>query len=75
MSEVLHVARKEVLRRFKDPFAVAIWLLLPLGLAAIFALIFGGMGSGGGIPKATLLVADNDDSFAVSYTHLRAHET
>lgn len=62
MSEVLHVARKEVLRRRKDPLAVAIWLLLPLSLAAIFALIFGNMG-GGGIPRASLLVADNDGSF------------
>jgi ABC-2 type transport system permease protein len=63
MSEVLHVARKEVLRRRKDPFAIAIWLLIPLSLAAMFALIFGGLGGGGGIPKASLLVADNDDSF------------
>ena len=48
MSEVLHVARKEVLRRGKDPTAIAVWILLPLSLAAIFALIFGGIGGGGG---------------------------
>jgi ABC-2 type transport system permease protein len=63
MSEVLHVARKEVLRRRKDPFAIAVWLLIPLSLAAIFALIFGNLSGGGGMPRATLLVADNDGSF------------
>jgi ABC-2 type transport system permease protein len=63
MSEVLHVARKEVLRRRRDPFAIAIWLLIPLSLAAIFALIFGNLSGGGGIPKASLLVADNDGTF------------
>ena len=56
MSEVLHVARKEVLRRRKDPFAIAVWLLIPLSLAAIFALIFGNLSGGGGMPKAALLV-------------------
>ena len=62
MSDILRVAHKEVLRRRRDPFALFIWILIPLSLAAIFALIFGGIGSGG-MPRATLLVADNDDSF------------
>lgn len=62
MIEVLHVARKEVLRRRRDPFAIAVWLLIPLSLAGMFALIFGNLSGGGGIPKASLLVADNDDS-------------
>jgi ABC-type multidrug transport system permease subunit len=50
------------MRRRRDPFALFIWILIPLSLAAIFALIFGGIGSGG-MPRASLLVADNDDSF------------
>jgi len=62
MSEILRVAGKEILRRRRDPFALVIWLLIPLSLAAIFALIFGGLGRGG-TPKAELLVADNDGSF------------
>ena len=62
MREILRVAHKEVLRRRRDPFAIIIWLLIPLSVAAIFAAIFGGM-SDGGMPKASLLVADNDDSF------------
>jgi ABC-2 type transport system permease protein len=63
LSEILSVAHKELLRRRRDPFAIVIWLLIPLSLAGIFALIFGGMGERG-LPTATLLVADNDDSFA-----------
>lgn len=63
MRDILRVAHKEVLRRRRDPFAIVIWLLIPLSLAAIFALIFGGMEEEG-LPRATLLVADNDDSFA-----------
>jgi ABC-2 type transport system permease protein len=62
LSEILRVAHKEILRRRRDPFALLIWILIPLSLAGIFALIFGGI-AGGGIPKASLLVADNDDSF------------
>jgi ABC-2 type transport system permease protein len=63
VTEVFRVAYKEVLRRRRDPFAIIIWLLIPLSLAGIFALIFGGMGADGGVPRASLLVADEDDSF------------
>ncbi len=63
MTEAFRVAYKEVLRRRRDPFAIIIWLLIPLSLAGIFALVFGGMGRDGGVPRASLLVADEDDSF------------
>jgi ABC-2 type transport system permease protein len=62
LSEILRVAYKELLRRRRDPFALIVWILIPLSLAGMFSLIFGGV-AGGGMPKATLLVADNDSSF------------
>jgi ABC-type multidrug transport system permease subunit len=56
---VVAAARKDLLRRLRDPFAFLVWLGIPIVLAGLL-----GLGkSGGGNPRGRLLVADLDGSF------------
>ncbi len=58
-SFVVAMARKDVTRRFRDPFAFLLWLAIPVVLGGLMALL----NSGGGKPRGRLLVADRDGTF------------
>jgi len=52
----LIAARKDLLRRFRDPAALLMWLGLPILIGTLLSLV----GNGGPTPKAHLLVVDED---------------
>jgi len=58
---VLSLVRRDLTRFARNPVRTALMFAIPLGMSAIFALIFGG---GGGQPAITIrvLVHDEDDS-------------
>jgi ABC-type Na+ efflux pump permease subunit len=58
-SFVVAMARKDVARRFRDPYAFLIWLAIPIVLGGMMALL----NSGSGKPRGRLLVADRDGTF------------
>jgi hypothetical protein len=53
--------RKDVVRRLRDPWALLLWIGIPLVLGGLIVLAMGG--GGGSTPKARVLVVDHDDSF------------
>ena len=60
------VARVDLARRARDPLGFAIWLGIPLVIAGMLQLAFGGGGGdgdGGGSPKADVLLAVPDEGF------------
>lgn len=61
MAYVLAAAAKDVRRRLADPAALAVWIGLPLLLGGLLGFI---AGDGGTPPRATVLVADQDGTFA-----------
>lgn len=63
------VARVDLARRARDPLGFAIWLGIPLVIAGLLQLAFGGDsgsdgGSTGGVPKAEVFLAMESDGFA-----------
>ena len=60
MRYLLVAARKDVRRRLADPAALAIWIGLPLLLGGLLSFI---AGNGDVAPRASVLVADEDDTF------------
>jgi ABC-type Na+ efflux pump permease subunit len=52
----LIAARKDLLRRIKDPAALLLWMGLPIIIGLLLSLV----GNGGPTPKAHLLVVDED---------------
>jgi ABC-type Na+ efflux pump permease subunit len=56
---VLAAAKKDLLRRARDPWAFLLWLGIPL----LLGLLIGMMNRGGGKPRGRLLVADGDGTF------------
>ena len=65
MSFALLTALNDLRRRLRDPMSFLLWLGIPLAIAAMIRLAFGGQGGGG--PRAEVLVADLDDSFLSSF--------
>ena len=59
MRFVLATARKDLLRLARDWPALLIWIGIPLAIAAIMVVMFGGDDAG---PDGTLLVVDQDES-------------
>ncbi len=59
MSFLLDSARKDLARRLGDPVALVLWILIPVTIGALMALV----NSGGGGPRIHLLLADQDDTF------------
>jgi ABC-2 type transport system permease protein len=55
------ILRRDLLRYLRNPGRTALLFAIPLMMAAIFALVFGGHGDGGGITIRVLLW-DEDDS-------------
>jgi len=56
---VVAAARKDLVRRLRDPFAFLLWLGIPVVLGGLMALL----NSGGGKPRGRLFVADRDGTF------------
>ncbi len=52
---------KDLRRWRRDPFALAVWLAIPLVLAVLLNVVFGG---GKPAPQGVLLIADEDNTFA-----------
>lgn len=52
---------KDLRRRLRDPFALLLWLGIPIAIGGLLVLAMGG--SNGPQPKALLFVVDHDDSF------------
>jgi len=63
MEFILATARKDLLRRLRDPLGLIVWMGIPLFIAGILFLVFG---RGGGSPRGLLLVADEDQSLGSS---------
>lgn len=53
-------AVKDTKRRLADPTALAVWIGLPLFIGVLISTI--SSGSGGGVPKAHVLLVDQDDT-------------
>jgi len=65
MRFVLSAALKNLRRQRRDPYAVALWLGVPLVITLLLSLVFGRGGSGGA-PRGRLLVADEDKTLLSS---------
>lgn len=63
MRALLATAGKDLRRRLRDPVSLAIWCGIPLLIATVMTLAFGG-GDDAHTPTAHVLVADRDDSLA-----------
>ena len=61
MHFLLSSIRKEIKRRFNDPWALFMWLAIPLTIGLLMSSVMGG--GGGPRIRALLLVTDLDDSF------------
>lgn len=61
MGFILSTARKDLLRRWQDPIAMALWVGIPLVIGGLMTLVSGG--SGGKAPQAHVLIVDQDESF------------
>jgi len=61
MRLIWTMARKDLLRRLRQPMGILFVLSFPLVFSALLALSFGG--GGGAMPKVQLLVEDRDESF------------
>ena len=60
-SFVVASLRKDLVRRARDPFALLLWIGIPVVICGLLVLAMGG--SSGPAPKAKVFVVDNDDSF------------
>ena len=60
MTFLLTCAKKDLRRRLTDPASLVIWLGIPLLLGGLISLLTGG--GGGPVPKAHVLLVDQDDS-------------
>jgi ABC-2 type transport system permease protein len=69
LALALATARKDLVRRLRDPFALLLWLGIPLVIGTTMVLAMGGRA--GPAPVARVLVVDLDDSF-VSRALVRA---
>ncbi len=56
---VLDSARKDLARRLGDPIAFVFWILVPVTIGGLMALV----SSEGGGPRVRLLLADQDGTF------------
>lgn len=60
MDFTLSSIKKDLLRWMQDPTGILLWIVLPLMIGGMTAMLFGG---GGGVkPHGVLLIADQDDS-------------
>ena len=57
-------AEKDLLRAFRDPMALLLWIAIPLFIGMGITLAVGG--TSGPAPQAHVLVVDEDDSFLSS---------
>jgi ABC-type Na+ efflux pump permease subunit len=55
---VLSTATKDLRRRLRDPLGMVLWLVIPMMIAGMLSLAFGGRG--GRPPQARVLVVDED---------------
>ncbi len=53
-------ARKDLVRRSRDPMSVLLWMAIPVVIGGLMSLVTSG--AGGGAPKARVLLVDQDDS-------------
>ncbi len=60
MRYLFVAAAKDIRRRLADPAAFAVWIGMPLLLGGLLSFI---SGNDGAPPRATVLVADEDDTF------------
>lgn len=61
LAVVAAAARKDLLRRLRDPFALLLWLGIPAVIGGLIVLAMGGRS--GPAPVARVLVVDEDESF------------
>lgn len=59
MGTILSMVRKDLLRKLRAPLGILVMLLFPVVFALIIAVTF----SGGGVPRARLLVENRDRGF------------
>ncbi|MEZ4652972.1 MAG: ABC transporter permease [Candidatus Eisenbacteria bacterium] len=62
---ILDFIKKDLQRHARDPVALILWAAIPLVVAILMRAAFGG--SGGHVPQASLVIADQDGSFASQF--------
>lgn len=60
LAGVLLAVQKDLVRRLRDPLALVLWLGIPLVIGSLVILASGGSGE---VPRAHVLIADQDQSF------------
>ncbi len=60
MDFILLSAAKDLRRRMKDPTSLLLWVGIPLMIGSMMSLMSGG---GSSVPRAKVLLVDQDDSF------------
>lgn len=61
MSQILHLLRKDFIRKWRNPVVIIGFMLIPLVFTLIFGMVFGSSDEQT-LPKVTVLAADNDQS-------------
>ena len=59
---LLRAIQKDLRLRLADPMSLALWIGIPVIIGGLISLAFGGGGTSS-VPKAKLLLADQDDTF------------
>jgi ABC-type Na+ efflux pump permease subunit len=54
-------ARKDLVRRLRDPLALVLWMLIPLVTGGLMTVLFGGGSTP--MPRGTVYLVDEDESF------------
>ncbi len=66
MSGIWTLLKKDIRRRARSPVGLLILITIPLAISLIFGMVFSPSGDQA-IPRFTLLVVDNDDSFVSNF--------
>lgn len=66
MPVLWRVVRKDLTRWIRDPVGISLWALIPLAIALLMKLAFGGVG-GATVPRAKVAIADADGTLLTRF--------
>ncbi|HSA96965.1 MAG TPA: ABC transporter permease [Acidobacteriota bacterium] len=64
MRRLVHVLRNDILRHFKAPLVLVIFMIIPLFMTGLIGVIFAPRTEGSELPPIPVLLADNDKGLA-----------